>query len=188
MKLRIKVHLVALAASLSGCASPPIRVEPSAPTLIRQETTVLTLEGLHASERQRLRVFLQRASRGRLDALHLLISGSPRLGAEAVHQAKQMGISTYNIQLLSQHSSRVARIEAILYLARPPVCPSLFSPLSDEVSVEQTLGCSTRHNLAVMVNDPRDLLGNMAVTQSDGDRAAIPIAKYREFTIDKSGE
>ncbi|WP_245272942.1 CpaD family pilus assembly lipoprotein [Microvirga lotononidis] len=186
--LRIKVYLVGLTAGLSCCASPPFHVEPSAPILIREETSVLTLEGVRASERQRLRVFLERASRGRPDALHLLISGSPRLSAEAVHQAKQIGIDAYNIQLLNQHDGRVARIEAIVYLAHPPVCPSFSSPLPEDESVDQTLGCSTRHNLAVMVNDPRDLFGNMAVKPSDGDRAAIPIAKYREFTTDKSGE
>ncbi|MET2832532.1 CpaD family pilus assembly lipoprotein [Mesorhizobium shangrilense] len=187
MTLRIKVLLVALTASLSGCVSPPIYVEPSTPILIRQETSVLMLESLRASERQRLRVFLERASRGRRDALHLLISGSPRLSAETIHQARQMGIDAYNIHLLDQHG-RAVRIEAIVYHARPPVCPSFSSPLLNDKSFDQTLGCSTRHNLAVMVNDPRDLFDNKAVKPSDGDRAAIPAAKYRTFTTDKSGD
>ncbi|MGX5844990.1 CpaD family pilus assembly lipoprotein [Mesorhizobium sp. ArgA1] len=187
MTLRIKVHLTALMASLSGCVSAPIHGEPSTPVHIRQETTVLILESLRASERQHLRNFLERASRGRRDALHLLISGAPRLGAEVVHQAKQMGIDAYNIELLDQHG-RTARIEAIVYHARPAVCPSFSSSLPNDESVDQPLGCSTRHNLAVMVNDPRDLFDNKAVKPSHGDRAAIPVAKYRTFTAEKSGE
>ncbi|MGX5832507.1 CpaD family pilus assembly lipoprotein [Mesorhizobium sp. 43Arga] len=188
MKLRIKVHLLALMASLSGCVSAPIHDEPSTPVYIRQETTVLILESLRASERQRLRNFLERASRDRRDGLHLLISGSPRLSAEAVHQAKQMRIDTYNIQLLDQHDARTARIEAIFYHARPAVCPSFSGPLPNDESLDQPLGCSTRHNLAVMVNDPRDLLDNKAVKPSDGDRAAIPAARYRTFAAEKTGE
>ncbi|WP_027170098.1 CpaD family pilus assembly lipoprotein [Mesorhizobium sp. WSM3224] len=188
MTVRIKVHLVALMAILGGCASAPIYAAPSTPVYIRQESTVLILESLRASERQRLRNFLERASRGRRDALHLLISGSPRLGAEAVHQAKQMGIDANNIQLLDQHDGRTARIEVIVYHARPADCPSVSSQLPSDESVDLPLGCSTRHNLAVMVNDPRDLFDNKAVKPSDGDRAAIPVAKYRTFTAEKSAE
>lgn len=187
MTLRIKVLLVALTASLSGCVSPPVYVEPSTPILIRQETTVLMLESLRASERQRLRVFLERASRGRRDALHLLISGSPRLSAGTVHQAKEMGIDAYNIHLFDQHDGRAARIEAIVFHAHPPVCPSFSRQLLNEKSFDQTLGCSTRHNLAVMVNDPHDLLDNRAVKPSNGDRAAIPAATYRTFATGKNG-
>ncbi|HEV2897181.1 MAG TPA: CpaD family pilus assembly lipoprotein [Pseudaminobacter sp.] len=188
MTLRIVVLLIALTASVSGCTSTaPIYVEPSAPILIQQETTVLTLESLRASERQRLRVFLKKASRGRRDALHLLISGSSRLSAEAVHQARQLGIDAYNIHLLDQQDAGAVRIEAIIYHARPPVCPSYSGPLLNDKSFEQPLGCSTRRNLAVMVNDPRDLLDNKAVKPSDGDRAAIPVATYRTFATGKGG-
>ncbi|TJV72287.1 MAG: hypothetical protein E5X45_31815, partial [Mesorhizobium sp.] len=74
--------------SVSGCTSTtPVDVEPSASMLVREETTLLTLQSLRASERQRLRDFLNKASRGRFDALHLLISGSPQLSAGVAHQA-----------------------------------------------------------------------------------------------------
>ncbi|ODR93196.1 CpaD family pilus assembly lipoprotein [Sinorhizobium alkalisoli] len=188
MTFRVKVHLVALTASLSGCASPPVHVEPSTPILIRQQTSVLILESLRASELQRLRIFLARASSGRPDALHLLISGSPPLSAEAVHQAKQMGIDASNIQLFNQHEGHLARIESIVYAASPSVCPSFSSTLPNDEFVDQPMGCSTRHNLAVMVNDPRDLFNNQVIKASNGERAAIPVAKYRTFTTDKSEE
>ncbi|WP_027155882.1 CpaD family pilus assembly lipoprotein [Mesorhizobium sp. WSM2561] len=188
MTLRTVILLITLTTSVSGCTSTaPIYVEPSVPILIQQETTVLILESLRASERQRLRVFLKKASRGRRDALHLLISGSSQLSAEAVHQARQMAIDASNIHLLDQHEAGAVRIEAIVYHARPPVCPSYSGRLLKDKSFEQTLGCSTQRNLAVMVNDPRDLLDNKAVVPSDGDRAAIPVATYRTFATGKGG-
>ncbi|CAH2397050.1 MULTISPECIES: CpaD family pilus assembly lipoprotein [Mesorhizobium] len=186
MTLRIKVLLVALTASASGCTSTaPIYVEPPAPILIRPETTVLILKSLRASERQRLRVFLDRTSSGRRDALHLLIWGSSRLSAEVVHQARQMGIDTDNIHLLDQHDGGAVQVEAIVYHARPPACPSYSGPLLSDKSFEEPLGCSTRRNLAAMVNDPRDLIDNKAVKPSDGERAAIPVATYRTFGAGK---
>ncbi|QFI70508.1 hypothetical protein EKH55_5634 (plasmid) [Sinorhizobium alkalisoli] len=39
-----------------------------------------------------------------------------------------------------------------------------------------------------MVNDPRDLFNNQVIKASNGERAAIPVAKYRTFTTDKSEE
>ncbi|AMX95353.1 MULTISPECIES: CpaD family pilus assembly lipoprotein [Mesorhizobium] len=185
--LRFIILFVALAPSVSGCTSTtPVDVEPSAPMLVREETTVLTLQSLRASERQRLRVFLDKASRGRFDAIHLLISGSPQLSAGVAHQARQLAIEEDNIQLRDQHDAGSVRIEAIVYHARPPVCPS-YGALPNEESFKQPLGCSTGHNLAVMVNDPRDLLDNQAVKAGDGDRASVPVATYRTFGTDKGG-
>ncbi|MCA1408306.1 CpaD family pilus assembly lipoprotein [Ensifer sp. IC3342] len=186
MTLRIIALLIALAASVAGCTSTaPIYVEPSTQISVRQEATVLTLESLHASEQQRLLAFLWKASGGRSDALHLLIRGSSRLSAEAAHQARQLGIDASNIHLLGQHDRGPVRIEAVVYHARPPICRS--SPLLNDESFDQPIGCSTSHNLAVMINDPRDLLDNRAVKLSGGDRAAIPVATYRTFSAGKGG-
>ncbi|UVK35621.1 CpaD family pilus assembly lipoprotein (plasmid) [Mesorhizobium sp. AR10] len=187
MTLRIISLVITLTVSVSGCTSTAPIVEPLAPILIGQETTVLTLHSLRASERRRLRVFLETASHGRRDALHLLISGAFGLSAEAVHEARQMGIGAYNIHLLDQTNGGAVRIEAIVYRARPPVCPSYSGPLLNDKSFDQTLGCSIRHNLAAMVSDPRDLLDNKAVKPSDGDRAAVPVARYRTFAKGKDG-
>ncbi|GLR46258.1 hypothetical protein GCM10007880_67760 [Mesorhizobium amorphae] len=102
-----------------------------------------------------------------------------------------MGVDAYNIHLsdtsIDRNEGFSARIEAIVYRASPPVCPLLSSPLGND-NFDQTLGCSIRHNLVVMVNDPRDLLDNTAVRPSNGDRAAIPVAKYRTFAADNGTE
>ncbi|MCH4561325.1 MULTISPECIES: CpaD family pilus assembly lipoprotein [Mesorhizobium] len=186
MVSRIKVLLITLIVSASGCTNTaPIYVEPSAPILVRSETTVLTLQSLRASERRRLRVFLEGTSRGRRDALHLHIWGSPRLSAEVVHQARQMGIDTYKIHLLHRIDGRAVQVEAIVYYALPPACPSYAGTLLGDKFFEETLGCSTRRSLAAMVNDPRDLLGNTSVEPGDGERAAIPVATYRSVGASK---
>lgn len=190
MMLRI-ISLLVLTANIAGCTtSAPLYVDPSAQAiLVRQENNVLLLQGLQAAERQRLRGFIASASRGRVDALQLLISGPSRPSAQIASQARKMGVDAYNIHLLDpsidQNDGVSVRVEAIVYSASPPVCPSLSSPLGKDNSFDQTLGCSTRHNLVVMVNDPRDLLDNPAVRPSNGDRAAIPVAKYRTFATDK---
>jgi pilus assembly protein CpaD len=42
-----------------------------------------------------------------------------------------------------------------------------------------TLGCSVRTNLAAMIADPADLLGNRALGQSDLERREVILAKFR---------
>ncbi|MBP2449484.1 CpaD family pilus assembly lipoprotein [Rhizobium leguminosarum] len=188
MTLRI-ISLLVLTANVVGCTtSAPLDVDPSAQAiLVRQERIVLQLRE-PATKRQRLRGFIVSASRGRVDALQLLIGGPPRLSAQIASQAKEMGVDAHNVLLdpsIDQNDGVSVRVEAIVYSASPPQCPSLSSPLGKDNSFDQTLGCSIRHNLAVMVNDPRNLLDNPAVRPSNGDRAATPVAKYRTFATDK---
>ncbi|MGL3210968.1 CpaD family pilus assembly lipoprotein [Bradyrhizobium sp. BR 1433] len=187
---RIVGSLIALTASLGGCTSTaPTYVEPDAQAvLIQQERNVLLLQSLRGTERRRLWDFIARTSRGRRDALHLDIAASPRLGAQIAHEARAMGIDAYNIRLngpvVDRRDGFAARIEAITYEARPPVCPSIsiIGPSVNDNSFDPTLGCSIRNNLAVMVNDPHDLLDNQAVVAGDGNRAAIPVATYKTFS------
>ncbi|AGS25366.1 CpaD family pilus assembly lipoprotein [Rhizobium etli] len=184
--MRIISLLIVLSASVSGCtsASP---TEPATEILVRQKNDVLFFRSLSRSERRRLQIFIATIGRGRFDAVHLFVSGSPRLSAEIVSQAMQMGIDDHNIHLFEQHAGSTSRVEALVYEALPPDCPALSDPLANDSSFEQGLGCSTRRNLAVMVNNPRDLIGNNAVRLSNGDRAAIPVAKYRTFETGNTG-
>jgi pilus assembly protein CpaD len=52
-------------------------------------------------------------------------------------------------------------------------------PSADANDFDPMLGCSDLANLALQVNDPRDLVGNPAVAATDGERAALPVARYR---------
>ncbi|WP_439406699.1 CpaD family pilus assembly lipoprotein [Bradyrhizobium sp. DASA03076] len=189
MTFRIVCPLIALATGLAGCTSTaPTSVDPAAQaTLVQEEKNVLLLQSLRGAERQRLREFIASTSRGLRDALHLNIAGPPRLGVQIASEARTMGVDPHNIRLygplITRRERFAARIEAIMYEAHPPDCPSMsiVGPSVNDNSFDPTLGCSIRNNLAIMVNDPRDLIGNPAVMPSDGNRAAIPVSTYKSF-------
>jgi pilus assembly protein CpaD len=81
------------------------------------------------------------------------------------------------------------RVAAVRYHAHPPVCaPSLVTgPSANENDFDPFIGCSDLANLALQVNDPKDLLGNRARPPADGERAAIPVARYRAFGTGGTG-
>ncbi|WP_084788747.1 CpaD family pilus assembly lipoprotein [Bradyrhizobium sp. Cp5.3] len=184
MTFRHLCPLIAIAASVVGCTnSAPIYSGPAEQVVkVEQKTSVLLLQSLRRTETYRLRDFIAYASHGRRDALHLKVSGSPRLMAQVAHEARAMGVAPYNIRLFAFSAGLPAhfgvRIEAIVYEARPPLCPSvpIVGPSVDDNSFNPTLGCSIRNNLAAMVNDPLDLVGNNAVMPTSGDRAVLPLS------------
>lgn len=184
MTFRPLCPLVAIVASVGGCTnSAPIYSGPADQVIhVEQKTSVLLLQGLRRTETYRLRDFIANASRGRRDALHLEVSGSSRLMAQVAHEARAMGVAPNNIRLIPSSADLSGhfgvRIEAIVYEARLPVCPSrpIVGPSIDDNSFDPTLGCSVRSNLGAMVNDPRDLLGNSAVRPTSGDRAVLPLS------------
>ncbi|GGI27742.1 MULTISPECIES: CpaD family pilus assembly lipoprotein [Bradyrhizobium] len=183
MTLRNLGHLIAVAATVGGCThNAAIYSEPTDQAIqVEQKTSILRLQSLRRAERYGLRNFIANASRGRRDALHLDVSGSPRLITQVAHEAREMGVPAYNIRRsaspvdLPSHFG--VQIEAIIYEARPPLCPSLsiIGPSVDDNSFNPTLGCSIRNNLAVTVNDPGDLLENRAILPTSGDRAVLPL-------------
>ncbi|RXH42211.1 CpaD family pilus assembly lipoprotein [Bradyrhizobium zhanjiangense] len=186
MTLRYLCHLIVIGVTLGGCAnSASIHLGPAEQAIqVEQKKRVLFLQSLRGSEKLQLRSFIANVSGGRRDALHVDVTGSPRLIAQVAHEARAMGVAPYNIRLsaspvdLPPRSG--VRIEAITFEAHIPLCPSLLivGPAVNDNSFDSTLGCSTRNNLAVMVNDPLDLLDNRSVITSNGDRAAIPLANY----------
>ncbi|TWB51261.1 pilus assembly protein CpaD [Bradyrhizobium sacchari] len=142
------------------------------------------LQSLRAPEKLQLRSFIANVSGGRRDALHVDVSGSPKLIAQVAHEARAMGVDPYNIRLsaspLNLPGRSGVRIEAITFEAHLPNCPSLsiVGPAVNDNSFEPTLGCSTKNNLAVMVNDPLDMVDNRSVTTVNGDRAVAPLANH----------
>ncbi|MBH5371141.1 CpaD family pilus assembly lipoprotein [Bradyrhizobium glycinis] len=186
MSLRHLCQLIVVGTTLGGCAnSASIHLGPAEQAiLVEQKRRTLFLRSVRGSEKRQLRSFLMNVSGGRRDALHVDVTGSPRLMAQVAHEARVMGVAPYNIRLSASPvdlpPSSGVRIEAITFQAHPPICPSLLivGPAVNDNSFDPTLGCSTENNLAVMVNDPLDLLENRSVVASNGDRAAIPLAKY----------
>jgi pilus biogenesis lipoprotein CpaD len=193
--LRRLTPLAIAAVTLSGCfSSAPIFVEPTAQAILVQPSlNTLVLQsgrsgGLPSSERRRLVDFLRVASNGRVDALHVkVISPSPYLRHTVGTTATSIGLQPWNIVEVAgpadDRGQFAVRVLAEYATAIPPVCPSLsiVGPSVNDNDFDQTLGCSTRANLALTVNDGHDLFGNGAVTAADGERAAVPIERYRSF-------
>ncbi|WP_407120914.1 CpaD family pilus assembly lipoprotein [Bradyrhizobium sp. STM 3561] len=191
MTLRHLCYPIFIAAIMGGCANPAsIQPAPADQEIqVEQKSSVLFLQSLRGPERHRLRSFIAATSRGRRDALHVRVIGSPRLIAQVADEARAMGVANYNILLSASRVDLPARsgvrIEAITFEAHPPVCPSLsiVGPTVNENSFNPTLGCSVRNNLAVTINDPGDLLGNHAVMPTSGDRAVLPITARGATTV-----
>ena len=180
---------------LSGCYPwGPVLVEPTTQAiLVEPSLTVLVLGGgrsggLASSERRRLVDFLRVASNGRLDVLHLRVIGlNPHLRRIVATTATSVGLQPWNIVEIAEPADDRGRygvrVLAEYAVAVPPVCPSLsiVGPSGNDNDFDPTLGCSNRANLALTVNDARDLVGNTAVPATDGERAAVPIERYRSF-------
>lgn len=192
---RLAVGAIA-AVALSGCySSVPVFVEPTAQAILVQPArNELILQsgrsgaGLASSERRRLVDFLHVASNGRVDALHLKVTGlNSRLRRAVVATAGAVGLQPWNIvevaEPADQHRQSAVRVVADYAVAIPPGCPSLsiVGPSVEDNDFDPTLGCSNRANLALTVNDGHDLLGNPAVVSADAERAAIPVERYRGF-------
>lgn len=181
--------------TLSGCYPwGPVLIEPTTQAIVVEPSlTVLVLGGgrsggLASSERRRLVDFLRVASNGRLDALHLKVIGlNPRLRRAVSTTAASVGLQPWNIVELAEpaddRGQYGVRVLAEYATAIPPVCPSLsiVGPSGNDNDFDPTLGCSNRANLALTINDARDLVGNTAVPATDGERAAVPVERYRSF-------
>ncbi|MGQ4274914.1 CpaD family pilus assembly lipoprotein [Terrihabitans sp. B22-R8] len=196
MILRRLAAVVVACAALGGCNTtrPPVYLEPaSQAVLVKPEDNVLLLKGssrgyLTATERLQLTDFIAIASRGRRDAVHLSITGTRSALQEEVRLAAiKMGVPPYNIRLFDDradpHGLFRVRVNAVMYNAVVPLCPanSIIGPSVNDNSFDPSLGCSTRHNLAMAVSDPSDLIDNSAVVASNAERAAVPVARYRTF-------
>ncbi|AJA65557.1 MULTISPECIES: CpaD family pilus assembly lipoprotein [Bradyrhizobium] len=195
MNMRYLSHSIVLAAILGGCANTAsIHPNPAEQGVqVEQKKRVLLLQSLHALEKLQLRNFIADASGGRRDALHVDVSGSHKLIAQVAHEARAMGVVPSNIRLsaspLNLSGRSAVRIEAITFEAHLPNCPSLLiaGPAVDDNSFEPTLGCSTKNNLGVMVNDPLDLVDNRSVSTVNGDRAAAPLASHSTLAARNKG-
>lgn len=182
----------ALAVLLSaGCATTPTVVAPIEPAiLIEREAHVLVLRS--PGETRRLADFLWSAGHGRLDALHVTVVGlQPGLRQAVARSVRALGVEPN--KTMEAHgtagASGAVRVVAVRYVAHPPHCPPLVAtgPSFNENDFQPTLGCSDLANLALQVSDPRDLLGNPAVPAVDGERAAIPVVRYRQFGATPGG-
>lgn len=107
--------------------------------------------------------------------------------AEARDLAWQSGVDYQDIVGLAYPSADRPGAPMIMaykrYVALEPDCPSLSTiDFSNAVSNSDlpTLGCAVRTNMAAIIADPGDLLGERALGEADLDRRANQLEDYRE--------
>src|SRR5262245_14452842 len=191
--MRATITLLAVgmfAPMLSACYAyvetpPAALVEPAPHVLLLSSGSA---GALTSADRRRLEDFIHTASNGRLDAIHVHVIGSnPRARYAVARNAMRMGVTPFKVKEINEPADErfrfAVRVVAVRYTAIAPGCPSLEITASpNDNHFEPTLGCSNLANLAATVNDPKDLIVSTAVPPSDGERAAIPVTRYRGFS------
>jgi pilus biogenesis lipoprotein CpaD len=192
IRMRTIVTLLAVgmfAPMLSACyaylETPPAALVEPAPHILLLSSG--SGGALTSADRRRLEDFIYTASHGRLDAIHVNVIGTnPRARYAVARSAMRMGVTPFKVKEINEPADEryrfAIRVVAVRYTAIAPGCPSLEITASpNDNHFEPTLGCSNLANLAATVNDPKDLIVSTAVPPSDGERAAIPVTRYRAF-------
>ncbi len=111
-------------------------------------------------------------------------NGNPAVGNVVVDELLELGVSRNQFMLGGANAPGPAddiRLTYIRYVAEAPPCGDWSSSLSYTASntPPPNFGCSTQHNLAAMVSDPRDLLSPDTSGQPDAQRRLTVLDKYR---------
>jgi pilus assembly protein CpaD len=148
---------------------------------------------LSSTDRARIRGFVgayAQSGHGPLVMSLPAASANPQLAVTAVAEARAIawenGIQYDEISGAAHGAGEAFSQPMILayqaYDAVAPDCASKgtldFSDVSSNNNLP-TLGCSVRTNLAAMIADPADLLGNRQLDQSDLARREVILAKFR---------
>lgn len=209
-KLPVFITLSAGLAALGACSSGPSGAVPASylhgTALDRHEISVVKrtefLEvaiDAHASElsneeRSRIRSFVDTYTRRGHGPLVLSMpqaSANPQLAVAAAAEARaiawELGVE-YDEIAGTAHGAGSAVSEPLIlayqiYDAIPPNCAQKssvdFSNV-DSNNNQPTLGCSVRTNLAAMIADPADLLGQRPLDRADALRREVILEKFRQ--------
>lgn len=203
------IALGAGAAAITACASVAPTAVPqayleSSPLDLNQVTVEKRTEFLEISidayagelsstDRARIREFMSgfvRRGHGPLVLSMPQTSSNPQLAVAAVAEARaiawDMGIEYEEISGKAHGAGSAVSEPMILayqsYEAIAPYCPPKstvdFSNIDSNNQME-TLGCAVRTNLAAMIVDPGDLLGNRPLDRSDLARRETILEKFR---------
>lgn len=149
---------------------------------------------LSDSDRTRIRNFVAAYAQSGHGPLILSLpeaSANPQLAVTALAEARAIawdkGVEYSEISGTA-HGAGMATSQPLIlaYQAYDAVAPECrqksaidFSDVSSN-GPQATLGCSVRTNLAAMIADPADLLGNRPLEPGDADRREVILAKFRE--------
>jgi len=112
------------------------------------------------------------------------------------NQINEMGISRDRILVASRDAGTggsQVELNYISYQARTSDCGDLSEDLAytQENRTGANFGCATQHNMAMMVADPRDLVGPRPMDGTDAARRQAVIGNYEAGKVtgaDKSGD
>jgi pilus assembly protein CpaD len=207
--IKALIALGAGAAAVSACASVAPTAVPAAyletspldlnPIEVEKRTEFLEVpidayaSELSSSDRARIQAFISGYTKRGHGPLVLSLpqaSSNPQLAVSAVAEARaiawDMGVE-YDEMSGAAHGTGSPVSEPMIlayqsYEAIAPHCPPKstvdFSNI-DSNNQLPTLGCSVRTNLAAMIVDPGDLLGNRPLDGSDLARREVILEKFR---------
>ena len=174
---------------LGGCAvqqTPPAAPVAQAPTVKAIGNAVPFAidprNGTIAAEERR-RVIRTVAGLGRDTTPHVTVTG-PMLGAPAraavASLLDEAGVPQENVTFAPDQTGAPA-LQVTTYVAMAPDCQAWSDIYSNwyQNSPTETLGCSNRRNLALMLADPRDLIQGRDTMPADGQRMAGAVQRYR---------
>ncbi|WP_291077891.1 CpaD family pilus assembly protein [Hyphomonas sp.] len=152
---------------------------------------------LSLSDKARIRNFVadyRSVGHGPLIMSLPMSSANPQLAVQATAEAREIawenGVA-YEEIAGGTHGEESDVSEPLIlafqsYEAIAPDCPSLASLDMGDMSSNNelpTLGCAVRTNLAAMISDPGDLLGQRSLDQGDPVRRATILDKFRKGEV-----
>lgn len=180
---------------LASCTNDRLDVATPPQIVVKREVVVvvaldsrggLSSRGYDSIERQ----FADPAVRGAREPVHAMLANmDARTREDVVALLRRLGVARGNIEISNGTSikDRTGGLEPSLVLSRykaiPPDCGQrvLVAGLPRDNTTDGDFGCATLVDLALTVDDPRDLLGRPGVILADGERAARPVGAYRRF-------
>jgi pilus assembly protein CpaD len=170
----------------------PITVEPEVATLVVQVDD--GLQALARGEQERVRAFAERwklRGHGVLNAA--LPTGTPNQAAasSALNEIKAIlsanGVEDNSVQYTSYRAAEgdakaPITLTFVTYVADTAECGTDWSSNLGWAPRNQPwpeFGCSTQHNFAASVSDPRDLIEPRATDTADASRRSTVLEKYR---------
>ncbi len=168
-----------------GAANHPIVVEPTS-----QQVTVAfggTDAGLSPADNQRVTAFVSDYMEHGNGAISVSVPQGPG-SADTItwfgEHLAEMGVPRSRI-LVGQHDGGGVELNYISYVAHSDECGDWSQNAGDTASnlPMPNFGCSTQHNIAAMVADPRDLVEPRTMDPADAKRRAVVTGKYEQGQI-----
>lgn len=204
-----------LAAAVTACTSPPLTngprqladVEAAHPITVEPQVATLVvavddgLQSLGRGEDQRVRAFVEHwkaRGQGVLNAASPTGTPNQAAVAAALGQIKKVlaanGVGKNSVQYSSYKpadgdNQAPITLSFVTYVATAPECGGNWS---ENLSFNPRnlpwpeFGCSTQHNFAAIIADPRDLIEPRTSDPADAMRRSTVLEKYREGTATRT--